>query len=259
MTYRRYVAIGDSTTEGLDDPCPDGSGRYRGWADRLAHDLARVQGGIEYANLAVRGRTTRQIREEQLPVALDLRPDLSTCVAGMNDLIRPAFDAQAVVGDIEAMHRALAEAGATVVTFTLPAPGPGMPIARLIRPRVLRFNAALRASAKRTGVVVFDLGAHAVASDPRLWSDDRLHANSDGHARIAAGLAALLGLEGSDDRWSQPLPPLPKRPLAAALGADLVWARTHLVPWARRHLRGESSGDDVTAKRPIPLPVEAYD
>ena len=32
--FRRFVAIGDSTTEGMDDP--DGSGGYRGWADRLA-------------------------------------------------------------------------------------------------------------------------------------------------------------------------------------------------------------------------------
>ena len=35
--FRRYVAIGDSTTEGLEDP--DGQGGYRGWANRFAEHL----------------------------------------------------------------------------------------------------------------------------------------------------------------------------------------------------------------------------
>ena len=55
--YERYVAIGDSTSEGLDDP--DGRGGYRGWANRLAERLAELQGSVLYANLAIRGRTTR--------------------------------------------------------------------------------------------------------------------------------------------------------------------------------------------------------
>lgn len=253
MVWQRYVAIGDSTTEGLDDP--DGNGGYRGWADRLAEHLARAHPGIEYANLAIRGRLTREIKDEQLPIALGLKPDLVTAVAGMNDLIRPRFDARAIVADIEAVHRALIQAGATVVTFTLPAPGPGMPLARLLAPRVARINNALRASAKRTGARLLDLGAIPVASDPRLWSTDRLHANSAGHERIARGLAHTLGLPGADRSWAEPLPPTPRRPLAEALAADLAWARTHMLPWVVRHLRGESSGDGHEPKRPLPLPV----
>ena len=58
--WRRFVALGDSFTEGLmDEVGPDG--RHRGWADRVAEALAArasAEGadGIEYANLAVRGR-----------------------------------------------------------------------------------------------------------------------------------------------------------------------------------------------------------
>jgi len=253
MTWHRYVAIGDSTTEGLDDP--DGRGGYRGWADRLAEHLARVQGGLAYANLAIRGKLTRQIRDDQLAVALDLRPDLATAVAGMNDLIRPSLDIVSVISDIETMHSVLIDAGATVVTFTLPFPGPGMPIATLLRPRIRRFNRALRASAKRTGALVLDLETNAVASDPRLWSEDRLHANSAGHARIAAGLAATLGLPGADHRWAEPLPALAPQPLRKAIAADLSWARSHLGPWIGQRIRGESSGDDLKPKRPALLPV----
>ena len=85
--FDRYVAIGDSTAEGLDDP--DGRGGYRGWADRLAERIARDQGGLLYANLALRGRRTREVLDEQLEKALAMRPDLALVVAGTNDLLRP--------------------------------------------------------------------------------------------------------------------------------------------------------------------------
>jgi len=112
--FERYVAIGDSTTEGLDDP--DGRGGYRGWANRLAERLAAQQGSVQYANLAVRGLTTRQILEQQLERAAAMRPDLSTVVAGTNDVLRSRFDADAVGADVELMQRTLIAVGATVLT-----------------------------------------------------------------------------------------------------------------------------------------------
>ena len=76
-TFRRYVAIGDSSTEGLEDP--DGAGGYIGWADRLAQHIADVQDEpLEYANLAIRGLRTHDIRVGQLNDALAMRPDLLT-------------------------------------------------------------------------------------------------------------------------------------------------------------------------------------
>src|SRR5258705_6799164 len=100
-TWRRYVAIGDSSTEGMDDP--DGEGGYRGWADRLAEHLAAYQGGIEYANLAIRGRTTHQIRTAQLPAAVAMQPDLATVLSGMNDILASTFDPAAVAAEVEEM------------------------------------------------------------------------------------------------------------------------------------------------------------
>ncbi|MEU8185292.1 SGNH/GDSL hydrolase family protein [Micromonospora sp. NPDC049044] len=252
--WQRYVAIGDSTTEGLDDP--DEAGGYRGWADRFALAVAEAQGGgLDYANLAIRGRTTAQIRAEQLQPALDLAPDLATVVAGMNDVLRPSFDAEQVAGDVEAMQRALVGQGATVLTFTMPDPATVMPLARPLRGRMLALNEAMRAATARTGASLVDLGALPVASDPRLWSDDRLHANSAGHERIAAALAYTVGLPGFDDSWKASLPPAPPRRRGEVLGAELAWTRRHLLPWLVRHLRGRSSGDDRVAKRPVPLPV----
>jgi lysophospholipase L1-like esterase len=68
MSFERYVAIGDSTTEGLDDPYPGGAG-YRGWADRLAGRLAELQPDLRYANLVIRGRLAAQVHAEQLELA----------------------------------------------------------------------------------------------------------------------------------------------------------------------------------------------
>jgi lysophospholipase L1-like esterase len=246
--FARYVAIGDSSTEGLDDP--DGRGGYRGWANRLAERIARVQGSLNYANLGVRGRRTRRIREEQLEPALAMRPDLVTLFSGTNDVIGGRFDVDAVAADIEAMHRALIGAGATVLTFTLPDLSPVMPVARMAVARVRALNAALRAISARSGVILVDVAMHGVASDPRLWSEDRLHANAQGHARIAHALAHALGIPNADDSWSRPLDPAEPTGGAQRLVAEARWARRYFLPWAWRHMRGRSSGDGAGPKRP---------
>lgn len=246
--FERYVAIGDSTVEGLDDP--DGRGGYRGWADRLAAKLAAEQGSVLYANLAIRGRTTRQIRHEQLDAALAMRPDLVAVVSGTNDLLRRRFDAAALRDDVEAMQGALTGIGATVITFTLPDLGDVMPLARMVRGRLLQMNQIIRDAGAKTGTIVCDFAAYPVAADPRLWSDDRLHANTAGHGRIAEALADHLGLAGANSSWSVPLPDAPPPRWGDRVRAEAAWVRRHLLPWVWRHAQGRSSGDGITPKRP---------
>jgi lysophospholipase L1-like esterase len=252
MHYERFVALGDSTVEGLDDP--DGRGGYRGWADRLAQRLADQQGSVLYANLGVRGKTTRQVRDEQLAPALAMRPDLVALVSGTNDLLRGRFDAAALRDDVESMQRAFTDLGATVVTFTLPDLSDIMPIARMLRSRLLLMNQTIRDAAAASGAVVCDFARLPVASDSRLWSGDRLHANSAGHARIADGLAYHAGLHASRT-WAEPLPGSAPHGFGVAVKAEAAWIRTHLAPWIWRHLHGRSSGDGITAKRPALAPV----
>ncbi len=246
--FERYVAIGDSTTEGLEDP--DGQGGYRGWANRLAEHLAREVGSIHYANLAVRGRHAREVREEQLARALAMRPDVATVVAGVNDLLRPRFELDEVAGHVAAMISALRAQGTTVLTFTMPDMVQVNPLTRLIRPRLEALNERLRQTCAQTGALLLDLAAQSdIAGDPRLWHPDRLHANSLGHERIGMGLAWNLGLQ-LDTRWDEPLPPRASAPLTARARADLAWARDYLAPWVARHARGASTGDGRNAKRP---------
>jgi len=254
----RYVALGDSSTEGLDDP--DGAGGYRGWADRFAERIARHQGELAYANLAIRGRCARQIKDEQLAPALALRPALATVVAGMNDLLRGGFDARAIAADIGEMQRAIVDGGGIVISFTLPDIAARLaigPLARRLSQRTEALNAEIRAVSASTGARLLDLASYPLATDPRLWSRDRLHANRDGHARIAAGLAQLLGLPDTDDGWLAPLPDLPAPPLRDRLGEHAAWARDYFAPWLWRRARGRTAGDDRRAKRPTLTPIIA--
>ncbi|HWO19523.1 MAG TPA: SGNH/GDSL hydrolase family protein [Kofleriaceae bacterium] len=257
-TFERYVALGDSTTEGLDDP--DGAGGYRGWANRLAERIAAHQGSLDYANLGIRGRCARQIKEEQLGPALTLRPDLATVVAGMNDLLRSSFEARAVASDIEDMQRALVDRGCMVLTFTIPDISRRLamgPFARMLSRRTLALNDELRRVSLVSGAILLDLAAYDLAVDPRMWSRDRLHANAEGHARTAAALAQVLGLPGTDDSWRARLPAPSPIGLRARVAEDLAWGRDYFVPWLWRRMRGRSAGDHRTAKLPSLTPIRA--
>ncbi|GAA2634367.1 MULTISPECIES: SGNH/GDSL hydrolase family protein [Streptomyces] len=251
--YLRYVALGDSQTEGLGDG--DDTVGLRGFADRFAEHLTAVNPGLRYANLAVRGRLAGQVRAEQLGPALELRPDLATVVAGVNDILRPRFDAAEVAGHLEEMFAALTAAGAHVATVTFPDLGKIVPLARPVAPRIADLNDRIRAAAARHGVTVAETARPAAVSDPRMWTDDRLHASPVGHERIAAALAHAVGLPGSDDSWTHPLPPAPNAPGGSTMAAELRWAAAFLGPWLGRRLRGRSSGDGRTAKRPALQPL----
>ncbi|GAA0392969.1 SGNH/GDSL hydrolase family protein [Streptomyces luteireticuli] len=212
---------------------------------------ARHNSGLLYADLAVRGRLAGQVHAEQLAPALALRPDLATVVAGVNDLLRPRFDADEVAGHLEAMFAALTARGTRVATLTFPDIARITPPARPVRHRVTALNHRIRRAAHRHGVAVAETGHHAVVTDLRLWSTDHLHASPLGHRRIAAAVAHALALPGSDDSWTHPLPtPTTPSPAGRRTGAaELRWAADFLGPWITRRLRGRSSGDGRTAKR----------
>jgi hypothetical protein len=198
----------------------------------------------------------RQIRDEQLEPALALEPDLVSIVGGLNDILRPRIDFDRVVGDLEHMVSAFASRGATVLGMTFPDAARIMPAARPARRRVSAFNLAVREIAGRQGMLLADLERHGVV-DRRLWSMDRLHANSSGHARIAAAMAQALGLEPDEDPWA-PLPPAEPIPRATALTTELAWMGRHMAPWIMRRIRGRSSGDGRLAKRPALAPLELH-
>ncbi|WP_416446693.1 SGNH/GDSL hydrolase family protein [Leucobacter sp. HNU] len=249
LPWSRFVAIGDSFTEGLGDPDPESPGGLRGWADRFAEVLAEHDPEFAYANLAVRGKLIGQISEEQLDVALDLRPDLVSVCAGGNDVIRPGTDPDAVAEQLESIVSRLRETGATVILFT------GVdtrfqPVFRSIRGKVAIFNENVRKVAQRHDCFVVDQWALEQLQDSRYWAGDRLHLNALGHHTIAR--AALDALNVPNDLAPLDPPPLPVRTWREARKEDVVWAREHLVPWVIRRIKHVSSGDHIEPKRPQP-------
>jgi len=251
--WRRMVAIGDSFTEGVGDPDPAAPNGLRGWADRVAQVLASQVDDFAYANLAVRGKLIGQIVADQIEPALALQPDLVTFSAGGNDVIRPGADPDAVAQQFEDAVVRLGSQGATVVVFT------GIdtsftPVFRGIRGRVAIYNENIRAIADRYDCIVADQWALKEVQDMRFFDDDRLHYNALGHHEVARMVLRTLNVP-NDLQPMQP-DPLPLRTWREARTGDLVWAREYLVPWVLRRVRHQSSGDNVTAKRPEALPVE---
>ncbi|MGY1985184.1 SGNH/GDSL hydrolase family protein [Blastococcus sp. SYSU DS0669] len=253
--WRRYIALGDSFTEGLSDPDPERPGEFRGWADRLAEHLAAAAPGadVEYANLAIRGRLLAQVLAEQVPVALEAQPDLVSLVAGGNDLMRPGADPDELAAQLESAVVRFRAAGADVLLATT-ADTRNTPILRRLRGRIAVFDANLWSIAARHGAAVLDQWGAAWIQDFRLWDSDRIHLTGEGHRRMALAAAAALGLPGADgEDWRTPLPPQPPRELRAALAEEAAWVRGFVAPWVGRRLRGRSSGDGRVAKRPVPL------
>lgn len=245
--WTQFVALGDSLTEGVGDF--DANGKPRGWADRFAEEIARRQGELHYANLAVRGRTTAEVVATQLRPALALAPDLASVVIGMNDLIRPKVNLVRLGQLFEHLVGTLTRGGALVITATLPDPGqvaplPG-PVRRRFAARLRQYNDQVWETAERYGASCMDL-AECAARDLAGWSADRLHPGSYGHQRIADEFLYLL-------TGSRPEPgSMPPVAVAVAGGVreQLRWFVREVCPWIWRHLTGQTEGRYVTAKHP---------
>jgi lysophospholipase L1-like esterase len=245
-----FLALGDSFTEGLNDVRPDGS--MDGWADRFAGLLAEANPGLRYANLAVRGKVLDQMVDEQLPTAVSARPDLVAFSAGGNDLLRAGADPDDVAARYGDAVATLRGTGARVLVFTGFDVGT-TPVLRLVRGRIAIYNEHLRAIAQQQGCDLVDLWALTPLRDRRAFSDDRLHLSPAGHDRVARLVARTVGVAAAD-----PFEPWPFDAHApVGRREDLVWARTHLLPWVGRHMRGRSSGDGVAPKRPDLEPFDA--
>jgi lysophospholipase L1-like esterase len=248
--WRRYVALGDSFTEGLmDDPRPDG--RHLGWADRLAEELGRrAPGGegIEYANLAVRGRLIAQVVTEQVPAALALAPDLVSLAVGVNDTLRPHFDVNAAATALESGVRDLRASGADVLLFAFGDPTRRSRAMGIVRDRIRAYNSAVRAIAAHYDCRLVDFWQVAAFDDPALWDEDWLHLSPEGHQLVVA--CALEALALGDDAWRTPGVVGPPAPLPGRAAANARWVHRHLLPWVARRLRGETSGDSVRPKDP---------
>jgi len=246
--YHRYVAIGDSQTEGLWDG--DDTVGLLGFADRLAVMVDSIYPGLQYANLAIRGKRISHVLTEQLPQALAMRPDLITVCAGMNDVIQPGRSFTPALADLEHIYAALAESGATVVTTTFPNVAQFLPLGRLVAGRLARINASITAAAHRYGFRLVDLYNAPSMRELDTWAVDRVHASSKGHILFAAAAAEALNLPESSHDWARGELKPTQRSFRAGTFEQLRWTQESFFPWIWRRLRGLSSYDGREPKRP---------
>jgi hypothetical protein len=177
-----------------------------------------------------------------------MRPDLVSVVGGVNDLLRPGFDAARLHRRLDDAVARLRAGGADVLLVVGVNPTVRSKALARLMPRVRALNSAVADVAQRHACLQVDLFHATVFDDPRMWAPDRLHLSTAGHERVAGAYLEVLGL--GDDAWREPLPPEDGTVWWGARRSDAEWAASHLVPWLRRRVRGQSSGMGVSAKRP---------
>jgi lysophospholipase L1-like esterase len=247
VTFQRYVALGDSFTEGVGDPDPTRPNGVRGWADRVAEVLAERDPAFGYANLAIRGRKLLPIMAEQLEPAIALEPDLVSIYAGANDILRPSVDVDMLVAAYDEGLARLAATGARLVVFTAFDPG-GSATYRLLRGRFALYNERVREAADRHGATVVDFWRMREYRDWGYWDEDRMHMGPAGHQRMAVAVLDALGVPHD-------LPvPEPRESIEVARREQwrqhATWVRDSAAPWVHRRLTGRSSGDGLDPRWP---------
>jgi lysophospholipase L1-like esterase len=245
----RFVAIGDSFTEGVGDELPDG--RVRGWADLVAQGWATASGeSIDYANLAIRGRLVWPIIDEQLEPALALGPTHLSFNGGGNDMLRPRTSVSRVVDAFAHVVKRCDDEGVQLIMLSGANPSGQLPLGRVFQRRGDLLTAAVSQRFEdRADIVRAFNWPDRELSTSAYWSEDRLHMNARGHHRVAARVLTALGMEPPTEWWS-----LPSIAIASAQGA--AYYRQHVGPWVRRRLTGTSSGDGREPKYPTWTPFE---
>jgi lysophospholipase L1-like esterase len=208
--WRRFVALGDSLTAGRGDVGLDG--RHIGWARRLAdllcdHSPARC----ELTNLAVDGADVAAVLDRQLPRVAGLQPDLISLTVGMNDVRLREFDPNTFMARLGRLMAALAATGATVLTCTLPDVSAVVELPAeyviIAQQRLREASDIIRSQSVRYRALCLDTWAMPdAATDPALFTADRLHPNANGHRVLAAAFAELLFGAGEAEGRLGPLP-----------------------------------------------------
>lgn len=194
--WSRYVALGDSLTAGRGDFAADG--RPVGWAKRLGGILsARTGVTCSVTNLAADGATVANVVDRQLPLVEDLRPDLVSATVGMNDIRDIGFDPADFEARLSKLLDGLVATGATILTCTLPDVASVVELppehVEVARGRLREASDIIREQAARREAVCLDTWAmRDLATNPELFTEDRLHPNSAGHRLLAARFADLL-------------------------------------------------------------------
>jgi lysophospholipase L1-like esterase len=191
MPAVRLTALGDSFTEGREDPSP--AGAWHGWVPRLAEMLGIPPTGVR--NLGAHNATTQTVVDEQLGAALAHKSPLIGVMVGVNDLVSD-FDAARMRRNLNSIFGRLAGMDTIVFTATYADIPANLPLPEtfraLLRRRFAAANETLIEVTRATGALCLDVTASPAWSDPAVWAADGLHPSPLGHRRFAESVAGLL-------------------------------------------------------------------
>ena len=189
----RYVVLGDSTATGRGAPYE------RGIAVATAGHLA-ARRPLTLTNLAVSGARFGDVRRDQLPAAVRIRPDVVLVAAGAND-VTGLTRLRSVRADLEEIVDRLRAARCDVAIVVTGSPDVGA-VPRLAQPlravagrRTDQVNGAIDDVVRERGLVLAPIAARTgplFRADRSLFAADDFHPSAAGYATWVPVIEAAL-------------------------------------------------------------------
>jgi acyl-CoA thioesterase-1 len=179
-----YVALGasDAVGVGADDPSS------QGWVPLVARGLPA---NPNLVNLGISGATIADVNTDELPVAIDARPDWITIWPGVNDLRHDVSLDSFTDGLNTTLDRLRSDTSAQIIIMNIPDLR-NVPAFTSLDPDTLdqtvrQWNAAIDQAATSHGALLVDLygNSQEVTGHPEDISSDGFHPSSAGYRQIA--------------------------------------------------------------------------
>ena len=197
----RFTVIGDSAAFGTGDT--DELGNPRGWGYYISQVF---QDSCNYLNFSRPGAKSAEVKDVQLPRALETNPDICAVIVGGNDMLRNGFDPKFLYQNISDTCRELLSRGTEIIMVELHDPGEILRVPRLlkrvIRRRVNAVNNVYYQVARELDLILIRTRNIPDVHDVSNWHIDRMHPGPRGHQLLAREMASALRERG----WRVDLP-----------------------------------------------------
>lgn len=220
-----FAVIGDSAAFGTGDF--DEFGKPRGWAHYLKESF---RDEINYFNFSRPGAKSSEVKEVQLPLAIDVEPDICAVIVGGNDLLRNGFDPNVLHANLTQTCNELKARGSEILMVQLHDPGALLRIPRLLK-RVLRrrveaVNHTYEKVARELDILLIRTREIPDVHNLKNWHIDRMHPGPRGHQLLAREMAVQLRQRG----WNLGLPS-EKPGYISPRREKIVWLLRNGAPW----------------------------
>jgi len=186
-----FAVLGDSAASGVGDS--DANGITRGWAYYLIQSFTEP---IVFSNLSRPGAQSAEVLEHQLPIALELQPDICAVIVGGNDALRNGFDPQKYHQNMRKILSQLQESGTHILLLQLHDPTKIVKLPKLLGQILLRrinaVNQAIDKLAREFDVEVLRTRRISGIYERKVWHIDRMHPSKYGHQLMATHFRELL-------------------------------------------------------------------